>query len=255
MKQVLTCPQNRGHTFPRAVCNPPIMNVRSVAALVLVATTGLGVQPVEAQIDVNPSVHVFEPGGAPETTLIVTNSSAANAFVAVKAREVMARGELDEKLREDTDPETLGLIATPSRIILEKGERRGIRIVALGKPGGEDRVWRVLVSEVAGKVKEGESGVAFLLAYDVLVIQRPAEAQVAVSGKRNGNTLTLSNSGNSFGVITEVRHCPTARDCTKLPDNKRLYGGRSWTVTLPSEAGTVEVVLQGLNARQETLRF
>lgn len=211
--------------------------------------------PASARIDANPAVHIFEPKAAPEATVTVTNSGVGKAFVVTKVREVMARGETDEQLREDPNPETLGLIATPGRMVLEKGERRGVRIVPTGKPANDDRVWRVLVSEVAGKVKGGQSGVAFLLAYDVLIIQRPDEARVAVTGKRDGKTLTLTNSGNSFGMIAEVRHCPTGGTCTKLPDSKRLYGGKSWSVTLPSDSGTVEVTMQGINRKEETLRF
>ncbi len=187
--------------------------------------------------------------------MTVTNSGSGKAFVATKVREVMARGETDEKLREDTNPEALGLIATPGRMVLEKGERRGVRIVPTGKTADNDRVWRVLVSEVAGKIKGQQSGVAFLLAYDVLIIQRPDNARVAVSGKRVGKLLTLTNSGNSFGMVTEVRHCPANAPCAKLPDSKRLYGGKSWSVSLPSDTGTVEVVTQGINRKEETLRL
>ena len=215
----------------------------------------LTAMPASARIDANPAVHIFEPKASPETTVTVTNSGAGKAFVVTKVREVMARGETDEKLREDPNPETLGLIATPGRAVLEKGERRGVRIVPTGKPVNDDRVWRVLVSEVAGKVKDGQSGVAFLLAYDILIIQRPDDARVEISGKRDGKTLSLTNRGNSFGMISEVRHCPLGDTCTKLPDSKRLYGGKSWAVTLPSDTGVVEVVMQGINRKEETLRF
>jgi P pilus assembly chaperone PapD len=217
--------------------------------------TLLAAMPISARIDASPAVHIFEPGAAPETNVTVTNSGAGKAFVITKVREVMVRGETDEKLREDSNPETLGLIATPGRMVLEKGERRGVRIVPTGPALNDDRVWRVLVSEVAGKVKDGQSGVAFLLAYDILVIKRPDNARVAVSGNRVGKELTLTNSGNSFGMITEVRHCLTGGACTKLPDAKRLYAGKSWSVTLPSDTGAVEVVLQGINRKEETLRF
>lgn len=219
------------------------------------ATCLLAGSSAVARIDANPAIHIFEPGAQAETTITVTNSGNAKAFVSAKVREVMARGETDEKLREDGNPDTMGLIATPGRMILEKGERRGIRIVPVGAPANDDRVWRVLVSEVAGKIKGGQSGVAFLLAYDVLIIQRPKDARVAVSGTRSGKVLTLSNSGNSFGMISQIRHCPVSGECVKLPDAKRLYAGKSWSVTLPAETGAVEVTVQGINRKEEVLKF
>ena len=231
------------------------MRIFSPAAIALAGFGLLGSGSALARIDASPAVHIFEPGAPSEAIVTVTNSGAAKAFVAVKVREVMARGETDEKLREDPNPETMGLIATPVRMVLEKGERRGVRIVTVGQKLTGDRVWRVLVSEVAGKIKSGPSGVAFLLAYDVLVIQRPDGARVAITGKRAGKTLTFSNAGNSYGIISEVRHCPTGGECTKLPDTKRLYGGTSWSMTLPSEAGAVEVKVQGINRREETIKL
>ena len=221
-----------------------------------VALAGLGLliaSSALARIDASPAVHIFEPGAPKEAVVTVTNSGAAKAFVAVKVREVMARGETDEKLREDPNPETMGLIGTPVRMVLEKGERRGVRIVTLGQKLTQDRVWRVLVSEVAGKIKGGQSGVAFLLAYDILVIQRPDDARVAITASRAGKTLTLTNAGNSYGIIAEVRHCLVGGECTKLPDTKRLYGGTNWNMTLPSETGNVEVKVQGINRREETI--
>jgi P pilus assembly chaperone PapD len=192
--------------------------------------------PAVARIDANPAVHIFEPGAAAETTVTVTNSGTGKAFVVTRVREVMARGETDEKLREDPNPETLGLIASPGRMVLETGERRGVRIVPTGPAINDDRVWRVLVSEVAGKVKDGQSGVAFLLAYDILIIKRPDDARVAVSGKRAGKELTLTNSGNSFGMVTEVRHCPSGGECTKL-DTRNNHGFRAVTGLIAGVAG------------------
>ncbi|MEQ1508830.1 MAG: hypothetical protein ABL909_00340 [Sphingopyxis sp.] len=223
--------------------------------IVIIAAMVLAIGPAVARIDASPAVHIFEPGGAQETAITVTNAGSGRAFVTTKVREVMARGETDEQLREDPNPESLGLIATPGRMVLETGERRGVRIVPVGQPGNDDRVWRVLVSEVAGNIREGQSGVAFLIAYDILIIQRAQDARVAIAGERAGTVLTLTNSGNSFGVISEVRHCPIGGECVKLPDSKRLYGGRSWAVTLPSDTGSVEVLVQGINQREETLRF
>jgi P pilus assembly chaperone PapD len=220
------------------------------------AALALASSPAVARIEANPAVYIFEPGTTPEAIVTVTSSGANRAFVTTRVREVMERGEIDELLREDPDPATMGLIATPGRMVLEAGERRGVRIVPVGSAADDDRVWRVLVSEVAGAVVEGQSGVAFLLAYDILVIQRPENATVAISGARSGTTLALSNAGNSFGMIAEVRLCLPDAECVAVPNSsKRLYAGKSWSVELPSAEGRVEVDYQGINRQPETLTF
>jgi P pilus assembly chaperone PapD len=210
-----------------------------------------------AGIDVTPTIIIMEGRATQEATITVTNSGDRITYVTTQAREVMARGETDEKLRVDPEPTSLGLISTPARLVLEKGERRGVRVVAINPPGADDRVWRVKVAPVAGRLKSGQSGVAFLIGYDALIIQRAANPVVTVTGTRAGKALTLRNVGNSFGMVSEVKHCPnaTAADCVKLPDTKRLYSGKEWTVNLPTETGKVEVSVDGVAGRKSVLTF
>jgi P pilus assembly chaperone PapD len=208
-----------------------------------------------AGIDVNPVVVIFEPRAPQEVIITVTNSGDRVTYVTAQAREVMARGETDEKLRVDPDPTTLGLIATPARLVLESGERRGVRVVAINPPGPDDRVWRVKIAPVSGRLKSGQSGVAFLIGYDALIIQRAANPTVNISGTRAGKTLTLRNTGNSFAMISEIKHCTAPTQCTKLPDTKRLYGGQIWSVTLPDEGGGVEVSIDGINNKRDVFKL
>jgi P pilus assembly chaperone PapD len=208
-----------------------------------------------AAIEVSPAIVIFEPKTSQEAVITVTNAGDKITYVTTQPREVMARGETDEKLRVDPNPTTLGILSTPAKLVLEKGERRGVRVVAVNAPGADDRVWRVKIAPAAGKLKAGQSGVAFLIGYDALIIQRAADAKVSITGQRVGNMLTLTNKGNSFGMISEIRQCPVTGECVKLPDTKRLYGGGVWSVTLPQSGGTIEVNIDGINNKRETLKF
>jgi P pilus assembly chaperone PapD len=210
-----------------------------------------------AGIDVSPTIVILETRATQEAVITVTNTGDKITYVTTQPREVMARGETDEKLRVDPDPTSLGLLATPARLVLERGERRGVRVVALSPPGQDDRVWRVKVAPVAGRLKAGQSGVAFLIGYDALIIQRAADPVVTVTGTRAGKALTLRNTGNSFGMISEVKHCPNANqaECVKLPETKRLYAGQQWSVNLPAETGRIEVTIEGIAGRKTVLNF
>ncbi len=221
----------------------------------LIPALVLATIPAHGAIDVTPSVVILEPGSNPETIITVTNAGDKLAYVTVEPREVMARGETDEKLRIDPNPATLGILVTPARMVLEHGERRGVRIVTINPPGPQDRVWRIKTAPVAGKIKSGQSGIGFLIAYDVLFIQRASSARVAVTGTRNGKKLTLTNAGNSFAMISAIKHCPAAGPCAKLPDTKRLYGGQSWSLDLPVEGGALEVTVDGVNGKAELLKL
>ena len=43
-------------------------------------------------------------------------------MLTTEPREVMARGETDEKLRVDANPTSLGILSSPSKLVLEKGD-------------------------------------------------------------------------------------------------------------------------------------
>lgn len=226
--------------------------VRSVLVTFAAIT---GAAPALAGIEVSPIIVMMESAAKQEDVITVTNSGDKIAYVTVEPREVMERGVTDEKLRVDPNPATLGLLATPLRMVLEPGERRAVRIVAVAPPGSDDRLWRVKIAPAAGRLKDGQSGVAFLVGYDALIMQRAANPRVAITGRRAGKTLTLTNSGNSFGMISAIEFCPVSGSCSKLPDTKRIYGGRSWDVSLPAENGTVSVTIDGLSGKQDVLRF
>jgi P pilus assembly chaperone PapD len=197
-----------------------------VSTPMAIVVTAMVCAPAFAAIEVSPAIVIFEPKASQEAVITV-----------------------------DPNPTTLGILSTPAKLVLEKGERRGVRVVAVNPPGSDDRVWRVKIAPAAGKLKAGQSGVAFLIGYDALIIQRAANATVAITGQRTGKKLILSNAGNSFGMISEIRQCPTSGECVKLKDTKRLYGNSSWSVDLPQDGGTVEVNIDGINNKRETIKI
>lgn len=208
--------------------------------------------PANADISISPAVVVFEPK-ATDQTLMVTNEGSELAFVTAKVRSVTRPGEADEQLRADSNPAVLGLLATPTRLVLEPGEQRGLRLLAIGPAGETDRVWRVHVAPAPGNLRPGQSGVAFLIAYDALIIQRAANPSQALVGQRSGDTLTLANRGNSFVLVTSIEQC-RGNECTRLP-GKRLYAGQAWSARLPQPDLPAIVSLQGVGGKKETQSY
>jgi P pilus assembly chaperone PapD len=164
-------------------------------------------------------------------SVILTNTGEAPTFVEVTAREILNPGEMPEQANRGPDPRGVGLLAAPARLALAPGERRALRINVLDGPRDRDRVWRVLAKEVSGPVQSESSGVAVLLGYDILVIQRPAAARAEVQVARNGSALTVKNEGNSFAVLIEGRQCPAAADACKEVGGARIYPGQTRTLS------------------------
>ena len=214
----------------------------TLAALVAAA-------PAAAQITIDPAVLVIEPGNARDSNIVVANTSEDLVMVTVRPRVVAAPGEADEKIEAQPNPTISGLVATPLRLALEPNERRAVRLMPTNVAGPTDRVWRVQIVPAVGPLRSGQSGIAFIVGYDALVIQRASDPAPRVSGRRDGNILTLTNIGNSFALVTGIEQCQSVGEYVRLP-GKRLYAGQSWSVEL-GQSGPAEVTIEGVGRRVE----
>ena len=126
---------------------------------------------------------------------------------------------------QSPDPEALGLIATPGRVILEPGQRKFLRLATLQPPGDADRVFRVTIKPVVGGANGETTGLKLLVGYDMLVIQRAREPHAEVSATRTSTSLRLKNDGNTNAELFRGRQCPpTTAACADMPA-ERLYPG------------------------------
>ena len=170
------------------------------------------------------------------TDIEVWNNSDERAYVATEPSEILDAGKASETRRSEVDPEKRGLIVSPSRMILEPGQRRLVRVSPIGPRGTRERVYRVTIKPVAGELSAEESGLKLLIGYDVLVLLRPSEVRAGVSAVRSGNRLTFRNDGNASVELIDGKQCAGAKsNCVELP-GKRLYAGAEWTLELKSSA-------------------
>jgi P pilus assembly chaperone PapD len=208
--------------------------VRAALAAATMAAL-LAAAPVHAELVLSELIVELHPGTHAREDVEVWNDSPDRAFVAVQPRQILDPALPSQSAREDPDPEKLGILVSPARMILEPGQRKLIRVAALPASPDRERVYRVTVKPVAGRVQSDASGLKILLGYDVLVLVRPAVAAANVVAVRNGRSLTFDNRGNVSVEIVDGRQCAArATQCAPLP-GKRLYAGAAWTVQLQSD--------------------
>lgn len=201
-------------------------SVAASGALLAVAFTGMLVaaSPARAELVLSQLVVELVPGQQDRADIEVLNRGAERAFVTLEPREVVDPGTPGQAARTDPDPEKLGILVSPERMVLEPGERRLMRIAELAPPERE-RVYRVRVEPVVGKLSSGSSGLKILVGYDVLVLVRPSSPRPHVTGTRSGTGLELVNDGNVSVELLGGRACDASmRNCTDLPGG-RLYAG------------------------------
>lgn len=221
------------------------------ASLVLMATLTV---PAQASIVLD-RTEVIVAADAERETLTVTNTRDTPAFVSIAAREILNPGQQPEESNKGPDPRAVGLLAAPTRLALAPGERRTVRLQFLDPARDRDRVWRVTVQEVSGPVTMESSGLVLLIGYDVLVIQRPAKPAPAVTVKRDGKQLSVTNSGNSFAILDDGKQC-TGAEASSCADvvGARIYPGQTRVLTAPDERAPVSFKLK-TPAGDEDVRY
>lgn len=189
-----------------------------------------------ARADVLLSQLVVElsPGEQARADIEVFNNGPDRTFVAVDPREIVHPGTKGESSRTDPDPELLGLLVSPARMVLEPGQHKLLRIAALAA-NGRERIYRVTVKPAVGQLSSQGSGLKLLVGYDVLVLVRPSEIKPHVIGTRSGDLLTLKNDGNVSVELVDGKECrASTKICDALPGG-RLYAGAEKAVKVGSE--------------------
>ena len=205
------------------------IGLAGLAALLLPA-------PAHADLVLSELIIELQPGKAVRDDLEVWNNSTERSYVSVEPREIVNPSLPSQSERKDPDPEKLGLLAEPSRMILEPGQRRLVRMAAISPSSDRERVYRVTIKPVLGALQSEDSGLKMVVGYDVLVLVRPAQPVASIAASRSGRKLTFNNSGNVSVELVDGRQCGAAHaQCSDLP-GKRLYAGASWTVDLPLDA-------------------
>lgn len=209
--------------------------IAGLALLALVLPAG----SASADILVSELIVELQPDKHSREDIEIWNKDSSRAYVAVEPAEIIDPGRPDQSRRSEPDPQKLGLLVAPARMILEPGQRKLVRIAALGADSDRERIYRVTVKPVAGPLSSDTSGLKVLVGYDVLVLVRPGQIRPSISGRRVGNSLVVHNGGNVSVELTGGRQCDSARQhCRDLP-SKRLYAGADWTEALPM-TGPVE---------------
>jgi len=197
-------------------------------------TVSLGyVSSAHAEMVLSQVIVDLLPGKPPREDIEVWNDGDERMYVVAEPSEIVGAGTADEQRIAVPSSEGAGLLVSPRRLVLEPGERRTIRIATFAERPASERVYRVAIKPVAGPLAAEQSALKVLVGYDTLVLVRPAEAVDDLRAERTGDTLTLSNAGNTSQEIFAGNQCAgEGRDCRTLP-SKRLYPGEVWTQSVP----------------------
>jgi P pilus assembly chaperone PapD len=189
-----------------------------------------------ADMFVDRSIVIFEPGSGPNQDVKVSNSGDDVIYVEVQVLAVNDPGTPEEKRVMVSNPKELKLIATPSKLVVPAGGQKLIRIVNLEPNSKQERIYRINVTPVVAPLEEDVSELRIVVAYQILTIVQPAKPESTLSVRRNGKQITFSNLGNTNILLSEGQQCMRATaECRDLA-SRRLYAGNTWVQDLPFDA-------------------
>lgn len=208
--------------------------------------------PAGAEMVLSEVVVDFLPGKPLREDIEVWNSSGERMYVSVEPAQIVDPGTPLERRLALTPAGDNGLIVSPQRMVLEPGERRLVRIAAVGSRPAEDAIYRLMIRPVAGAVTAETDALKVFVGYDALVLVRPGQITDDIRSERGPRRLRLRNAGNTAQEVFDGVQCDaTGDDCRKLPA-KRLYPNGEWDQTLPFDTPVTYKFAIGGKVRSRT---
>lgn len=203
-------------------------------ALSIAAAVGLA-SLAHAEMILSQVIVDLLPGKPPRDDIEVWNDGPERMYVSAEPFEIRAAGTPGEQRVAAGLPEESGILVSPQRLVLASGERRTVRIAAIGARPASDRVYRVAIKPVAGAVSADESALKVFVGYDTLVIIRPEKFAGDLVGQRTGHSLVLRNDGNTAQELFDGRQCDGGGgNCQALPAKRSIpahHGSRRCRTT------------------------
>lgn len=198
--------------------------------------------PARAQFAMSEMIIDFPDNTPRAHDVEIISKSTDTQYIATETYVVEHPSEPGEKRKLYTDPIKSGLMVTPNKMVLPPQTRKLMRFLVIKAQGDTDQIYRVVVKPVIQGIDEHKKRVALkiLVGYEALVIVRPKDAKIDLTGERKGNTLTLTNKGNTNAYLQSGQQCDELGDKCKDINVTRVYAGKSWTVTLPYLNGQVK---------------
>jgi len=214
----------------------------------------LGLTPFAQAMYIDRAIVDFLPDQARQDVKVI-NDGDENLYVQIDVLEVSNPGTEEETRTKITDPDSISLLVTPAKMVVPPNSSKLLRMVNLDENLNEEKIFRVNVTPILPPLSENDdTQVRLVVAYQVLVLVAPENPKYELESARQGKTLTLKNTGNSYVMMNEGLQCTKPEDetsCQKIPA-RRLYPGNEAVIDLPLDQA-VELSLQSIEGNEKVV--
>ena len=198
--------------------------------------------PAQAQFAMSEMIIDFASDAARQKDVEIISQSKETQYISTDTYVLDHPSESNEKRMLVKDPQKSGLLITPNKMVLPVGARKIMRFLLLHPQADKDQIYRVAVKPVilGGDAGNQRMALKILVGYEALVIVRPKDAKIDLVANRKGNSLTLTNNGNTNAYLQTGQQCDSTGGNCKDINVARIYAGTSWTSTLPYTDGVAK---------------
>lgn len=191
-----------------------------------------------ANMSVDRAIVVFEPNQSPRADVEISNEGNEVLYIQVEVFQIKNPGTGQEERIKITNPDDIGLLVTPNKLIVPPNGHKLVRLVSLKPADDQERVYRIKFTPMVGEFQANSNGVKVVIAYGVLVIVQPQDPDPSLQVTRTGNKLLVKNNGNTNALFQDGTQCPENNDngCEQIK-SKRIYAGSEWEIDLPLDQG------------------
>lgn len=190
---------------------------------------------VKPSFSLDQSVIFFKPGERPLRNVTVKSRSDVKLQLISRVEEVLDAGTEFERRRESKE-----VLVSPHRFILNGNQSRTTRLIFSGKEPQKERVFRVsflptfLPQDINNP--EADDKLTIFTGIGMLLFAQTDSPEFIVGWERKGDTLILSNTGNTNVYLAEGKACsgPLLDSCRSLPQ-KRLYSQASLPLNIRAD--------------------
>ncbi len=215
------------------------MKFRLVVAAMLLAFSSF---PARADFVLSEMIVDFKEKDPRARDVEVISKDKEIQYIATETYVVENAGLPGEKRTLVNDPTKSGIMLTPNKLALTPDSRKLMRLLVLSEPAQKDIIYRIAVKPVIqglGQVKQ-KVALKVLVGYEMLVIVRPKNSKADLVAERKGNSLILTNIGNTNAYLQSGEQCDATGGNCKLLGAARIYAGQKWTTTLPHMDGVAK---------------
>jgi hypothetical protein len=215
----------------------PARFARAVACLGTALCLALGTSPLHADIRVGAMHHYFAPDQRTLTKQI-RNTGTTTAYVRV---DIAAADEQGQALT-DQNTTDVGLLVSPSRLIIPAGGSHTVRMLLMG-PRHDERYYRVRfvpvpptkahgfevsVAETDAFRAEVGTSIQVMIGYGVFVVGAPVAPRLSTTVHDAEGSAWIRNEGDTSLLVHDHRICSRADDRCRASSFTRIGPGKTW---------------------------